>query len=187
MRRPRHDARPAYLYGSCCYRERPVMPRIAKSLVRRVLRRRRLGGRSPCRLPRALRPSGPTPSPARCTARLSGKATSSSRSLRSAPWRNHAPAITYERRSRPQLTALLLRNGDEVPRRRPLPEPHLAAELQVHPIRIRASQPTPAREARTPTVCPPPLEAMRTPLLPRRVLSCGLGALHGLSLRPRSR
>lgn len=116
------------------------LPRMANSLVRRLVRRRRPGGPSPRRPARALRPSAPAPSPARCTARLSGQRRLPPGSPDLRRDRNHAPAVAHERGSRFQITALLVRNGDEMPRRRAFPEPHLTTELQVHPIRIRASQ-----------------------------------------------
>ena len=50
--------------------------------------------------------------------------------------RDHPPAVAHHRGRRLQVTALRLRHGDEVPRRRALPEPHLPAELQVHRLRI---------------------------------------------------
>lgn len=90
---------------------RPHLPRTANSLVRRLVRHRRPGGPSPCRLPQALRPYAPTPSPARCSAHLSGTATSSTRFPDLCYDRNHAPAVGHERGSRFQLTALLFRNG----------------------------------------------------------------------------
>src|SRR5262245_65789424 len=56
------------------------------------------------------------------------------------PDRNHAPAVGHQRGSRVERAALLVRHGDEVPRRRALPEPDLATELEVHRIRIGATR-----------------------------------------------
>src|SRR4051794_11528474 len=52
--------------------------------------------------------------------------------------RDHPPAVADERRRRLQLHTLVLGDGDEVPGRRALPEPHLTGELQVHRVSVRS-------------------------------------------------
>src|SRR5262245_36726884 len=46
--------------------------------------------------------------------------------------RDHPPAVRHDRRRSLELAALVLGNRHEVVRRRPLPEPDLAAEVEVH-------------------------------------------------------
>src|SRR5262245_30079154 len=57
--------------------------------------------------------------------------------------RDHTPAVADERRCRVQRGTVVFWNGDEVPRCRALPEPHLAAELQVHWVSIGATRSPP--------------------------------------------